>query len=67
MLIPRARRSQDKFLKKLSPSAVSERFSELAELKEKTGKLEKELEALKELVKKSASSSAGGPVAEQQS
>ncbi|NBW81282.1 M1 family peptidase [bacterium] len=63
MLIPRARRSQDKFLKKLSPSAVSERFSELAELKEKTGKLEKELEALKELVKKSAGSSVAGSVA----
>ncbi|MFZ9519419.1 MAG: M1 family metallopeptidase [Silvanigrellaceae bacterium] len=57
MLIPRARRSQDRFLKKLSPSSFNEKLSELSELKEKTLKLEKELELLKELVKKAPANS----------
>lgn len=55
MLIPRARRSQERFLKKLSPQAVADKLTEIAELKEKTSKLEKEIESLKELVKASTS------------
>ncbi|MEY3903311.1 MAG: hypothetical protein RL189_2617 [Pseudomonadota bacterium] len=53
MLIPRARRSQDRFLRKLSAQAVSEKLSELGELREKTVKLEKDLAELKELLKQS--------------
>ncbi|NBX18271.1 MAG: M1 family peptidase [Proteobacteria bacterium] len=52
MLIPRARRSQDRFIKKISAGSFSEKLVELGELKEKTGKLEKEIEELKELIKK---------------
>jgi hypothetical protein len=52
MLIPRARRSQDRFMKKISANAFTEKLSELGELKEKAGKLEKEIEELKELIKK---------------
>lgn len=52
MLIPRARRSQDRFHKKLAPQSFADKLSELGELKDKTAKLEKELEELKELVKK---------------
>lgn len=52
MLIPRARRSQDRFNKRISPNGAAEKFAELAELKEKFGKLSKEFEELKELVKK---------------
>jgi hypothetical protein len=53
MLIPRARRSQDRFLRKLSAQAGSEKLSELGELREKTVKLEKDLAELKELLKQS--------------
>jgi hypothetical protein len=58
MLIPRARRSQERFNRRVSPNAAAEKFAELAELKEKFGKLSKELEELKELVKKSAEKTA---------
>jgi lipid A disaccharide synthetase len=58
MLIPRARRSQERFNKRISPNAAADKFAELAELKEKFGKLSKELEELKELVKKSAEKAA---------
>jgi len=54
MLIPRARRSQDRFNRRISPNAAADKFAELADLKEKFSKLSKELEELKELVKKSA-------------
>ena len=52
MMIPRARRSQEKFNRRLAPNGAAEKFSELAELKEKFGKLSKEFEELKELLKK---------------
>jgi len=58
MLIPRARRSQERFLKRLSNSGLNEKLSELGELKAKYDKLEKEIESLKDLIKKSSTSSA---------
>ncbi|MEY4064271.1 MAG: hypothetical protein RIR26_479 [Pseudomonadota bacterium] len=54
MLIPRARRSQDKFNRRIAVGAVSEKFTELADLKEKYSKLSREVEELKEMLKASA-------------
>ena len=54
MLIPRARRAQERFNKRISPNGAADKFSELAELKEKLGKLSKDFDELKEVVKNSA-------------
>jgi len=56
MLIPRARRSQERFFKKVSVNGngLAEQLVELGELKEKTLKLEKELEQIKEFLKNTA-------------
>lgn len=52
MLIPRARRTLDRFNKNLEPSAVGEKFSELSELKQKLSKLENDFEELKKVLSK---------------
>ncbi|MEY2987166.1 MAG: hypothetical protein RJB13_687, partial [Pseudomonadota bacterium] len=49
MLIPRARRSQERFFKALAPHGVADQFAELSELKDKVRKLSKEIDELKEL------------------
>ena len=54
MLIPRARRSQERFFKALAPHGVADQFAELSELKDKVRKLSKEIEELKEIFKTSA-------------
>ena len=54
MLIPRARRSQERFFKALAPHGVADQFAELSELKDKVRKLSKEIEELKEILKTSA-------------
>lgn len=56
MLIPRARRSQERFFKALSPHGVADQFAELSELKDKVRNLSKEIEDLKELFKATAGS-----------
>lgn len=51
MLIPRARRSQDRFFRALSPNGVADKFAELGELKDKVSKMTREIEELKEVLK----------------
>ncbi|KAB8033146.1 M1 family metallopeptidase [Fluviispira multicolorata] len=47
MLIPRARRSLEKFVKNIEREALGEKFVEMIELKEKLANLEKEIKELK--------------------
>jgi len=58
MLIPRARRSQERFFKALAPHGVADQFAELSELKDKVRTLSREIEEMKELLK---ASTAAGP------
>lgn len=53
MLIPKARRSQERYNRNLDPNTASEKFAELSELKQKLAKLEFDFASMKEMLAKS--------------